>query len=99
MGYKIIISPRAFTEIKNAIDYYSLASLDAPQKFIFQLESSYSDLKINPFKRIRYKNIRAIKLKIFPHYLYFVVNEKDKIIKILACFHGNRNPKKRPRVS
>ena len=55
MAYKIIVSDRAQKEIENAIDYYSLYSVDAPQTFITILENSYHTLATSPFFRIRYK--------------------------------------------
>jgi toxin ParE1/3/4 len=98
MAYKIIVSPRAQKEIENSIDYYALYSTDAPVNFIMVLKEAYSTLEITPFLRVRYKNVRAIKIKRFPHSLYFVVDEDKKIIRILSCFHNKRNPNKRPKV-
>lgn len=98
MAYNIIVSPRAQKEIENAIDYYSLYSVGAPQNFIMQLESSYNILAADPFFRIRYKNIRALKIKKFPYSLYFVIKETSKAVRILSCFHQKRNPDKRPKV-
>lgn len=97
MVYKVIISPRAQREIENAIDYYLLYSVEAPQAFIILLENSYDTLAENPFFRIRYKNIRALKIKKFPYSLYFVIQEKTKTVRILSCFHHKRNPDKRPK--
>lgn len=98
MAYKIIISPRAQKEIENAIDYYALYSIDAPLNFISVLKNAYTILENAPFFRIRYKNVRAIKIEIFPHSLYFIIIEEKKIVKILSCFHSKRNPNKRPRI-
>jgi len=67
MAYNIIVSPRAQKEIENAIEYYALYSIDAPKNFIAALKEAYSILEINPFFRVRYKNICALKLKNFPH--------------------------------
>ena len=97
MVYKVIISPRAQREIENAIDYYLLYSVEAPQAFIILLENSYDTLAENPFFRIRYKNIRALKIKKFPYSLYFVIQEKTKTVRILSCFDHKRNPDKRPK--
>lgn len=96
MVYKIIVSPRAQKEIENAIDYYALYSADAPVNFIAGLKEAYATLEINPFYRVRYKNVRALKLKRFPHSIYFVINENQNTISVLSCFHNKRNPKKRP---
>jgi plasmid stabilization system protein ParE len=98
MAYKVIVSPRAQKEIENAIDYYALYSVDAPVNFIAVLKDAYGTLESNPFFGIRYKNIRALKLKKFPHTLYFIINEDENTVRILSCFHNKRNPNKRPRV-
>ncbi|TKB98954.1 type II toxin-antitoxin system RelE/ParE family toxin [Pedobacter cryophilus] len=97
MAYKISISPLTQSEIENAIDYYSLYSADAPKYFILSLKNAYSSLSKNPFYQIRYKNIRAFKLKKFPYSLYFIIDEENKSLKIISCFHDRRNPKKRPK--
>lgn len=65
MTYKIIVSPRAQKEIENAIDYYALYNVDAPFDFISALKEAYGTLVTNPFFRVRYKNIRALRLKSF----------------------------------
>jgi toxin ParE1/3/4 len=98
MAYKIIVSPRAQKEIENAIDYYALYSVDAPVNFITVLKEAYATLETNPFFRVRYKNVRALKLKRFPHSIYFVINENQNTIRVLSCFHNKRNPNKRPRL-
>ncbi len=98
MVYKIIVSPRAQKEIENAIDYYALYSEDAPVNFIAVLKDANGTLETNPFFRVRYKNVRALKLKNFPHSLYFTINEDKNTVRILSCFHNKRNTNKRPRV-
>ena len=97
MAYKIIVSPRAQKEIENAIDYYALYSTDAPSNFIATLKDAYAVLATNPFSsRVRYKNIRALKLTKFPYLLYYDVNVAQNKVKLLACFHNKRDPNKRP---
>ena len=98
MVYKTIISPRAQKEIENALEYYALYSSDAPMNFIAELKVAYTTLESNPFFSIRYKNIRAVQIKKFPHSLYFVINEDKNTIRILSCFHNKRNPTKRPEI-
>jgi plasmid stabilization system protein ParE len=98
MAYKITVSPRAQKEIENAIDYYALYSEDAPIIFISALKEAYNTLATNPFFRVRYKNIRVLKLMKFPYSLYFIINEDRNTVQVLACFHNKRNPNKRPRI-
>lgn len=97
MAYKIIVSARAQKEIENAIDYYALYSQNAPFNFVTVLKEAYSTLETSPFFRVRYKNIRALKIKRFPYSLYFTVDETQNIVRILSCFHHKRNPNTRPR--
>lgn len=98
MAYKIIVSPRAQKEIENAIEYYALYSMDAPLNFVASLKEAYVTLANNPFFKVRYKNVRALKIKNFPHSLYFVINEDKNIVRVLSSFHNKRNPIKRPGV-
>lgn len=92
MEYKIIVSLRAHQEIDDAIDYYRFYSLNAPVLFIEELKRAYNVLAQNPFFVVRYRNVRAIKIRRFPYSLYFTVNKSKKTVKILACFHNKRNP-------
>jgi len=96
MAYKIIISPRAQKEIEEAIDYYLSYSKDAPKTFVTNLENAYQTLEKFPFFKIRYKNIRALKIKKFPYSLYFIIVEERKTVRILSCFHHKLDPGKRP---
>ena len=96
MAYKVIISSRAQKEIENAIDYYSSHSTNAPVKFISVLKEAYSTLETNPFFMIIYKNVRALRIKKFPYSLYFIINDNNKTVRILSCFHNKRDPDKRP---
>ena len=96
MIYKIIVSPRAQKEIENAIDYYAMYSVDAPINFLAVLKETYTTLEKTPFYRVRYKNASALKIKRFPHSLYFIIDEDNNTVKILSCFHNKRNPNKRP---
>lgn len=96
MVYKIIVSPRAQNEIVKAIDFYVLRSVDAPNNFVIQLLKGYGILTTNPFFRVQYKSVRAIKLKKFPYSLYYTINENQKYVRVLSCFHNKRNPRKRP---
>jgi toxin ParE1/3/4 len=96
MAYKIIVSPRAQKEIENAIDYYALYSKDAPINFITKLKEAYNILSTSPFFRVRYRNVRALKIPKFPYSLYFVISQSHNTVRVLSCFHNKMNPKERP---
>jgi toxin ParE1/3/4 len=96
MAYKVVVSPRAQKEIKNAIDYYALYSQNAPLSFIAFLEIAYDTLSVTPFFKVRYKEVRALKIKKIPYSLYFKVDEEQNLVHVLSCFHNRRHPDKRP---
>ena len=88
MAYSVIVSPRAQMEIENAIDHYAQDSTDAPVLFISALRDTYKVPSVSPFFTIRYKNVRALRIKRFPYVLYFVINESKNTVRVLSCFHG-----------
>jgi toxin ParE1/3/4 len=96
MAYSIIVSPRAQKEIEHAIDYYALYSVDAPKNFIQSLANAYITLQSNPSFKIQYKEVRALQLTNFPYSLFFVINQANNTVRIIACFHNKRNPDNRP---
>jgi len=96
MVYKIIVSPRAQNEIINAINFYALHSVNAPKNFIVQIQKGYKILAINPFFRIYYKEVRALKLKKFTFSLFYIIDENKSYVRILSCFDNKRNAQKRP---
>ena len=98
MGYSIVLTKRARKEIKNTVDYYALYSNHAPINFTAILKDAFDTLTTHPFFAVKYKNVRTITLKKFPYTLYFVVNEKNKTVRVLSCFHNKRNPYKRPLI-
>lgn len=97
MVYKILVSPRAQVEIEEAIDFYLLQSQQAPADFIQSLEATFQSLRANPFHRIQYKNIRALKIRKFPFLLYFIISKPKKSVRVLSCFHNKRSPSSTPR--
>lgn len=47
MGFKVIVSELAQKDIENSLEYYLEVSIDAPVKFIEELEKAYSALELN----------------------------------------------------
>lgn len=99
MEYSVIVSKRAQKEIENAVEYYQKDSETTPLVFIKKLENSSKFIAKSPFtQRVRYKNVRARKIKKFPYNIYFVINENNQQARVLACFYQKRNPKQHPRL-
>lgn len=92
--YSVVVSPKAQKEIEEILNYYTEKSEVVPANFIKALRFSYHLLSINPYFRVRYKNIRVLKINKFPYSLYFVINRNKCSVRILSCFHNKRNPSK-----
>jgi toxin ParE1/3/4 len=97
MAFNIIVSKKAQDEIENATEYYAEINSNLALKFYLELTETYKKLELNPNYQIRYKNYRAIPLKVFPFLLFYSCDEKSKTIKILSCFHTSKNSKKYPK--
>ncbi len=97
MDFKIIVSKKAQDEIENASDYYAEININLAFKFFSELTETYNKLELNPNYQIKHKNYRAIPLKIFPFLLFYIVDEDNKTVKILSCFHTSKNSKKYPK--
>ena len=97
MDFKVMVSKKAQDEIENASDYYAEINRTLAFKFFSELTETYDKLTLNPNYQIKHKNYRAIPLKIFPFLLFYIVDENNKTIKILSCFHTSQNSKKYPK--
>lgn len=96
MDYKIIVSPRAQIEIEDIADYYAQISFSVLNKFYAELENAYSFLKISPYFQTRYKSFKAVPIRKFPYLIFFTIDEKAKIVKVLSCFNTSRSTTKYP---
>lgn len=94
--YKIFVSLNAQEDIETAEFYYSKISQKVSDQFIDTISEIYFLLETNPFFSIRYKNYHAISVSKFPYLLFFEIDEENKIVYILSCFHTSKNPKKYP---
>ncbi len=97
MDFKVVVSKKAQREIENTIDYYQEINDKLAYEFYLSLQKTYNKLGLNPYYQVKHKNYRATPIEKFSFLLFFTINEKTKIIKILSCFHTSRNPKKYPK--
>ena len=97
MEYKVIVSPLAFNDIEKITDFYEAITIEIVIRFLEELEEAYKVLSVNPHFQIKYKSYRSIPLKVFPFILIFEIDEYNKEIKILSCFHTSRSTKKYPK--
>ncbi len=92
--FKIRIEPEALVDIQETTNWYNDAKAGLGKRFqetaIKQINALSRDPKIYA---IRYKEIRCVMIKKFPHMVHFYVNEDDITVEVLAVISTSRNPK------
>lgn len=98
MAYRILIEPGAQLDIEKAYNYYlENTNPTIAEIFYNDLQETYSALTINPFYQLRTKSYRAIPLKKFPFLMFFIVNEQNLTVKVIALFNTNQDTEKYPK--
>ncbi|MEO6894877.1 MAG: type II toxin-antitoxin system RelE/ParE family toxin [Ginsengibacter sp.] len=94
MSYKIVYRTIAIKEREEIIAWYEKQSRQATENFILASIEIVNKIGLTPF---RYRNVindyREIKMKKFPYYIIFRVDESKQQIVILRIYHASRNPK------
>ncbi len=93
MAFKIRIEPETFQDIQDGIDWYNNKQKGLGRKFLTEVKSSFSKLKVNPFFQIRYDNVRCYPMPKFPFMIHFTIDESAKFVLIKAIFNTSRYPK------
>ncbi len=94
MSYKIIIDPLAMIDINESIEWYNNTQEKLGNRFYNKVHKTIEFIKKNPYSfAIRYKNSRIAPIEKFPFMVHYTIDEKKKIIPVLAVLHTSRNPK------
>jgi toxin ParE1/3/4 len=97
MSYKIVIEPRAISDIQDAVDYYEAKREDLGAYFYQIVDEYIESIAMNPFFQIRYKDYHVLPVKIFPYIFLYYIDEKDKTVYILSVFNTSQNTTKYPK--
>ena len=95
MSWAIKLLPLAQNDITETINWYNEQKDGLGNAFFDALADSLNLLKIYPHLfQVRYKNIRQAPVKRFPFYIFYKLEEKSRLIVVLAVLHGSQNPKR-----
>ncbi|MCB1179516.1 MAG: type II toxin-antitoxin system RelE/ParE family toxin [Leptospiraceae bacterium] len=75
------------------IDWYESQSLGLGKKFYNQLSNCL--IQISEFPNLYpelYKNYRRALLNQFPYFVFYSIQESQKVIQIFGVLHTSRNP-------
>lgn len=90
--FKVLLYDGAVEDYKNAIDYYSNISPKVVNKFHNAINSTFNELKKNPFYQIRYDKMRMKLVKNFPYLIHFMVDENANTVLVYGIRNAYRNP-------
>jgi hypothetical protein len=92
-SYRIIIDNDALLDIKESADWYNKCEENLGSRFKKSVKQQINFIKINADSySIRYKRVHCTLVKKFPFLIHFVIDEKNRIVKVLAVIHSSRSP-------
>lgn len=94
--FKIKLLDEAVNDLNAALDYYKNIHPKLAKKFLSSTESTFSDLKKNPFYQIRYELFRMKTVKQFPYIVHFIVDELNYTVFVYGIRNSYQNTDKYP---
>ena len=95
MNYKVVISDSAKKDIKESAQWYNKQQSGLGRRFVKSIRKCISVVRVHPESfQIRYKDNRVAIPEVFPFLIVYILNKRDKTIRIIAVFHTSQNPNK-----
>lgn len=96
--FRILISKKSKSELKDASDFYGLISQKLKSRFLLNFNHTIEELKLNPYFQIRYDDFRMRQIKNFLVMIHYVIFEKIKTVKIYGIRFARANPDNYPKI-
>ncbi len=90
--FKIVLYKDAIADFNDALKYYRNINPNVAKKFYTAVNSTFTNLKKNPFYQIRYDNFRMKLVKKFPYVLHFIIDEDAKTVFVYGIRNSHKNP-------
>jgi plasmid stabilization system protein ParE len=93
MNYSINIRPEAEEDIFEALSWYEDKRPGLGKELLFCLEAELSTIQRNPliFQK-QYKQIRRALIRRFPYGIFYLIDDPNRVINVIAVFHAHRTP-------
>ena len=93
MSLSVKILPAARIDIIETIAWYNQQQTGLGKRFRIALTDAISSVRENPrLFTERYQTVRISPLKKFPYLVYYLFDEQQSRIVIVAVLHGGRDP-------
>ncbi|MCU0443359.1 MAG: type II toxin-antitoxin system RelE/ParE family toxin [Microscillaceae bacterium] len=91
-NYQIIIGEKARQDVQDVVDWYESQKSDLGIDFFLYFEDKIKVLETNPKLYPTYFDyFRRFLLKKYPYAIYYLIDEVNFNIEIIALFHSSRN--------
>ena len=92
--FKVIYRKRAENQIENIVEWYFGKNVGTAVKFINELDYLIDLLSINPYFATKYLDVKCVPFKKFPYLIFYRIDEKKMVVRIISVIHTSRNPSK-----
>ena len=95
MNWSIIIRPEAENDLSESYNWYENQRFGLGNEYILRVEAALESIRYAPLVyACIYKKVRRILIRRFPYGIFYILNQKQKKIIVLAIMHVKRNPKR-----
>jgi plasmid stabilization system protein ParE len=93
MKYDLEFLEEALDDLQESFIWYESKKIGLGQEFYNSVKNAFIELQEFPKRSQKIlTNVLRFVLKNFPFNIFFVIDEEVNKIKILAIYHGSRNP-------
>jgi toxin ParE1/3/4 len=92
--YRLSIYPEVENQLSEYYRWYEKQKENLGNEFLDSVDEAIKAIERNPLAfQKRIKNYRIYLIDRFPYGIFYLVNEKEKIILVAAVYHLRINPK------
>jgi plasmid stabilization system protein ParE len=93
MSFRVVHEAVATTEFREAVAWYEQQSEGLGVRFVLEVDKVLAAVSSQPL-RFSKASRKSRKARVFgwPYTIYFAVNEEHREVKVIAVWHGARNP-------
>jgi plasmid stabilization system protein ParE len=90
---RLVVTPPAELDIDDAANWYENRVTGLGVRFLEAVDASFESITTSPAQYpVVHRDVRRILLPSFPYAVFFVM--RDDIVRVIACMHARRHPKR-----
>lgn len=90
--FTLIVEPHVEFDIDNAVEFYTSKSKSLGTRFYESARAAIRSLETHAYYEVKYDGVRTLLIKKFPYMIHFTINEKTRIVTVLAVICCYKNP-------